>query len=702
VLDPGDPKLHSRTRRHTVEFYTAFPAAGIADAVASALADGSAAAAVARPAHLDAIRDELRARGIDIAEEVGRERLRLLDGEAIATAACIGGALDFEVVEERLLAPLQRSLARHERVRVYGEVVDVLARRGLRLAAIELEGWWNRQLEAHPIELHCGYSVAAFSDAGSVEPFRAVCDAHDAVCAMGSTEEHRARVELDQLERVLNSEARRRSELEPAREHLVTLQRVMSRLGEVITTGEVVGVVATECRQTLHATEVGVHVAEGLLWRDLVTGATSGRPPRASDHVLVLPLRVRGQQLGLLSLAMPPRHARDAAHLALAHDVAQQVGWALDRARVHDAAERANRTKDEFLAMLGHELRNPLSPIVTALQLMRLRGDNALLEERAVIERQVGNLVRLIDDLLDISRIARGRITIERRVVELADVITTAIEQAAGAVAQAGHHLHLDIEPGIVLEADPVRLAQVVVNLVMNAVKFTPPGGEIDVIASATPARATIAVRDNGVGIAPELLPCVFERFVQSQQGSDRARGGLGLGLAIAKGIVDLHGGVIRADSAGTDKGSTFSVELPRLPHVRLRNDDANERTRRCELRVLLVDDNVDAGEMLAEALRELGHEVHLAREGGAALELALRIEPDIAVLDLGLPGMDGYELARAIRRSLADRTPRMIALTGYGQPTDRRRTAEAGFLAHLVKPVGIDALQETIVRLGD
>jgi signal transduction histidine kinase/CheY-like chemotaxis protein len=696
----GDAAPHRHG--HTVEFFAQFPGAAIGQELAAALAAGKPAAAIARPAHLDAIRDELRARRVDIAEEIRRERLRLIDGDMIAEVASRNGTLDFGVVEQRVLAPLLRSLAHHDRIRVYGEVVDVLARRGQRAAALELEAWWNVQVAAHPIELHCGYSLAAFADAGSVEPFRAVCDVHDAVCAMGASEEVRLHAELDQLQRALTSEARRRHELEPAREHLVTLQRVMSRLAEVVTTAEVVGVVVTECRQCLHAIEVGVVVEEDAHWRDLVTGSPLDAPPRASELVLLLPLRVHGQQIGILSLALPPRHARDADHRALAHDIAQQVASALDRARVHDAAEQANRAKDELLAMLGHELRNPLSPIVTALQLMRLRGDPSLMSERVVIERQVGNLVRLIDDLLDVSRIARGKVAIERRPVELADVITAAIEQASPALTQESHHLHLDIQPGITLEADASRLAQVIANLVTNAAKFTPAGGRIEVLASATPARAMIAVRDNGIGIAPELLPSVFDQFVQGYQGSDRARGGLGLGLAIAKGIVELHGGAIRAESPGPGRGSTFTIELPRLPHVRLRGDAGSISTRHGALRILVVDDNEDARELLGEALRQLGHEVHVARDGHAGLELALRIQPDVAVLDLGLPGMDGYQVARAIRGSLGDRTPRLIAVTGYGQATDRQRSAEAGFAAHLVKPVVLDVLQETILRLGN
>ncbi len=695
----GDAAPHRHG--HTVEFFGAFPGAAIGRELAFALAAGKAAAAAARPAHLDAIRDELRARGVDIADEIRRERLRLLDGEAIADAASRDGTIDFAVVEDRVLAPFKRSLAHTGRIRVYGEIVDVLAQRGQRAAALALEAWWNVQVAALPIELHCGYSLGAFADTGSVEPFRAVCDVHDAVCAMGAAEEVRMHAERDQLQRALTSEARRRNELEPAREHLVTLQRVMSRLGEVVTTAEVVGVVATECRQCLHATEVGVHVKEDAHWRDLVTGTVADTAPPASELVMLLPLRVRGEQVGILSLALPPRHARDTAHRALAHDVAQQVASALDRARVHDAADRANRAKDDFLAMLGHELRNPLSPIVTALQLMRLRGEPALVNERLVIERQAGNLVRLIDDLLDVSRIARGKITIERGTIELADVVTAAIEQASPTLALASHHLHLDIEPRITLDADATRLAQVIANLVINAAKFTPAGGRIEVVASATPARATVIVRDNGIGIAPELLPRVFEQFVQGHQGSDRARGGLGLGLAIAKGIVELHGGAIRAESAGPGSGSTFTVELPRLPHVRLHTDDSRD-LRSGALRVLVVDDNLDAGEMLAEALRQFGHDVHFAHDGNAGLDLALRIQPDVAVLDLGLPGMDGYQLARAIRRSLGDRTPRLIAVTGYGQPNDRQQSAEAGFSAHLVKPVMLDQLQDTILRLGN
>ena len=354
-------------------------------------------------------------------------------------------------------------------------------------------------------------------------------------------------------------------------------------------------------------------------------------------------------------------------------------------------AEHASRAKDEFLAMLGHELRNPLAPISTALSLMKMRDDGALREERAVIERQIHHVVQLVDDLLDVSRITRGKIELRREILSVRDVVTTAAEMALPLVEERRHRLSLDVEEGLFVEGDARRLAQVLSNLLNNAAKYTPDGGVLRLRASRDADVVTISVLDDGTGIDADLLPRVFDLFTQATQTSDRAKGGLGLGLAIVKSLVELHGGSVFAKSEGPGKGSEFVIHLPASGPPAERGAAPTRKGDRTSSgkRVLIVDDNEDAAWLLTELLRAVGHEVEMALDGPAALGLLDGFVPDAALLDIGLPVMDGFELARRIRA----RFPSMllVAVTGYGQADDRAATRAAGFDAHLVKPVDID-----------
>jgi signal transduction histidine kinase/CheY-like chemotaxis protein len=373
-------------------------------------------------------------------------------------------------------------------------------------------------------------------------------------------------------------------------------------------------------------------------------------------------------------------------------------------ANARRAAEDANRAKDEFLAMLGHELRNPLAPILTALQLLRLRGVQAGERERTIIERQVRHLVGLVDDLLDISRITRGKIRLTRVPTQLSDAVARGIELASPLLEQHQHDLAVDIQTeGLGVLADPERLAQIVSNLLTNAAKYTPPGGQIRVSAALDGNDVVLRVRDTGMGIDAEMLPRVFDLFTQDRQAIDRAQGGLGLGLAIVRSLVELHGGSVSAHSDGRGRGSEFVVRLPHQaiePVGPLADVEANPALSPTGIRVLVVDDNHDAAVMLGEALTQAGHRTALAHDGLDALEVATRFEPDVALLDIGLPVMDGFELARQIRSNPALASTRLIAVTGYGQEHDRQRTHAAGFDAHLVKPVDIQQVSDLIVEL--
>jgi signal transduction histidine kinase len=364
-------------------------------------------------------------------------------------------------------------------------------------------------------------------------------------------------------------------------------------------------------------------------------------------------------------------------------------------------AEAANRAKDEFLAMLGHELRNPLAPIVTALQLLRRRGVDGGERERAVIERQVRHLVGLVDDLLDVSRITRGKIRLKREPIELHDVFAKALELASPLLEQHHHEFVVDVpRTGLGVMADPARLAQVIGNLLTNAAKYTPAAGRIGVIAERDGAEVVLRVSDSGIGIEPAMLPRVFDLFTQERQAIDRAEGGLGLGLAIVRSLVTLHGGTVTAHSDGRGCGSQFTIRLERieLPTATSAAPSGPDvRSGSAPLRVLVVDDNEDAAMMLSDVLTADGHVTATAHDGLSALEIAADFKPHVALLDIGLPVMDGFELARQFRATPALAATRLIAITGYGQEADRRQSAEAGFDAHMVKPVDVDELARLV-----
>jgi signal transduction histidine kinase/ActR/RegA family two-component response regulator len=367
-------------------------------------------------------------------------------------------------------------------------------------------------------------------------------------------------------------------------------------------------------------------------------------------------------------------------------------------------AVAANRTKDEFLAMLGHELRNPLAPIATALHLLEQRGAGDT-REHAIIRRQIAHLQRLVDDLLDVSRITRGKVELRRERVEVAAFVGKAIEMARDLLEQRRHRLTVDVLPGLFVDGDPVRLAQVVANLLTNAARYTPPGGNVHVGALQEGDVVRIWVQDDGAGLARHLLGCIFEPFVQGPRGPERQQGGLGLGLTLVRSFVGLHGGRVEARSEGPGKGSTFSVELPAAAPARTEalRAPAGEprRTPRRGLRVLVVDDNADAATLLGELLGLAGHDVRTAPDGPTALELATAFRPEVAVLDIGLPVMDGYELAQRLRDRLAADAPALIAVSGYGQPADRERSRAAGFVSHLVKPADVDRILDDLDRIA-
>ncbi|HVZ32280.1 MAG TPA: ATP-binding protein, partial [Polyangiaceae bacterium] len=441
--------------------------------------------------------------------------------------------------------------------------------------------------------------------------------------------------------------------------------------------------------------------AEGLL--------PSAHPPIRS--YLAVPVGTRsGEALGSLHLGHGQVGRFSDEHEQLVSSIARQAAVALENARLYNTvrhqkellesavarAQQADRRKDEFLAMLGHELRNPLAPIGTALALMDLKRSDAFERERAVIRRQVDHLTRLVDDLLDVSRITRGKIELSRQVIELSTVLTKALEMVSPLFEKRAQRLDLELpRESLLVDADSTRLAQVFQNLLSNAAKYSPIGASISMRAYARGERLLVEIRDPGVGIAPELLPRLFEPFVQGESTRDRAQGGLGIGLNIARSLCELHQGNIRATSEGPGRGSTFIVELPQAAEGALAAPVStippSRRARRSQ-RVLVVDDNIDAANLLQDYLVRLGHTAEVAHDGVVALVVARSFRPEVALLDIGLPVMDGYELALKLRDQQGADALRLIALTGYGQNEDRARALQAGLDHPLVKPIELHA----------
>jgi signal transduction histidine kinase len=359
------------------------------------------------------------------------------------------------------------------------------------------------------------------------------------------------------------------------------------------------------------------------------------------------------------------------------------------------ALQEADRRKDEFLAILAHELRNPLAPIRTAVQLLRKRdlAETQNMRAREVIERQVQHLVCLIDDLLDVSRITRGMITLQRERVLIDAVVARAVETARPLIDARKHELALDLpEELLSVEGDPTRLVQIIGNILHNAAKFTEPGGRIVLSVTREDSYAVISVRDFGMGIPPELVAKIFDLFSQVHQKSESAHGGLGIGLALVRRLVEMHGGVVTASSGGLGKGTEVTIRLPVIgvqsTIVALPSSDTKRPPQVSPRRILVADDNSDAAEALALQLRLAGHDVRSANDGLEALEVAETFAPQVVLLDLGMPRMDGYETAREIRRKWWGKSATLVALTGWGGQQDRQKTSDAGFDAHLVKPV--------------
>ena len=447
--------------------------------------------------------------------------------------------------------------------------------------------------------------------------------------------------------------------------------------------------------------------------------ADAGNDPRFSEAerallaglslgaVLAAPLREgqRGPVWLLAAVSVTPRTWTEAER-RLVEEVGERAWAMIERVRAEAAQRTSDRAKDEFLAMLGHELRNPLAPIVSTLELMGMDGERKFSKEREMMLRQARHLAALLDDLLDVSRLARGQVELYRATVALDELVSRAVEAAGPLIEQRRHRLSVDVAPGLLVSADAKRMVQVISNLLNNAAQFTPPRGHLRLVGSGDDGSVVLRVRDDGVGIAAELLPHVFERFQRGPRAQDRSEGGLGVGLAIVRSFVELHGGTVSAASEGTGKGSEFTLRLPAASAERPGSVPPGPAARLDALsaskhRILLVDDNRDIADILAVLLAKSGSVVEKAYDALSALSLSSTFLPTIAILDIGLPDMSGYELAKRLRKQEGLADIQLIALTGYGASADRKKSKRAGFAEHLSKPVELEDLLGAVQRLA-
>ncbi|MEX0717668.1 MAG: PAS domain S-box protein [Planctomycetaceae bacterium] len=416
---------------------------------------------------------------------------------------------------------------------------------------------------------------------------------------------------------------------------------------------------------------------------------------------IAVPLKAHDRTLGVLTFATAESGRRFRPDdLDVAEDLARRATIAIENAQLYQEVREAGRRKDEFLAMLAHELRNPLAPIRSGLDILRMEP-NGQKETVELMQRQVEHLVRLVDDLLDVSRIMRGKVELRRQPTRIATIVQRATEAVRWSIDDQEQALAVELpDEAIVVDVDPVRLVQVIENLLNNASKYTDQGGRIAVAVERRGRSVLIHVRDDGIGIDEELLPRIFDLFTQSSRSLDRAQGGLGIGLTLVRSLVEGHGGTISARSAGPGKGSEFTVCLPVTDAVPLADDAPLEVRPALSRRVLVVDDNVGAVRMLSLLLQRLGpHEVATAQDGPSALRMIAEFRPEVVLLDIGLPGMDGYEVAARVRKDPAHDDVLLVALTGYGQEEDRRKSRRAGFDEHLVKPPALDQIARVLIR---
>jgi PAS domain S-box-containing protein len=693
--------------------------------IGPALEAGEGAVVIATEAHRRGLAERLTNRGLSVSTLLAEGRFVSLDAaetvsklmvdgrpEKIRFAEVVGAAVAGAAVGE----PLRR-------VRVFGEMAAVLYLEGNREAAIALEELWNDLATELRFSLVCAYPTAAFRGIGHREPFLQICSAHSHIALLQGyaalatpAEQLWAIGDLHQKAEGLKARIGAATEAESR------LAAIVESTDDAIIGKTLEGLVTS---WNPAAERLFGYTAEEMIGQPI---ARLIPPERQDDFERILKTIRRGERVTHfeterirkdgsrvhVSLTVSPiknangeivgasKIARNVSDRKRAEVEREELLRIAERARAD--AETASRGKDEFLAMLGHELRNPLSAIRNALVTAQLDPSRRNRAHQLAC-RQADQLARLVDDLLDVARFTQGKLSLRKQQVVFASVIEQALDTARPLIEERAHKLTVSLPASDVkVEVDPMRLEQVIVNVISNAAKYTEPGGRIDIAAEAENGEVVLRVRDSGVGIRPDMLGRVFDLFAQAGRTEDRKQEGLGIGLTVVRQLVELHGGRVEAHSEGLGKGTEIVVRLPILPttlDAAVGISQGEVITYRGPARVLLVEDNWDVAESMVGLLEVLGHRVRATSDGLSALDVASVNPPDVMLIDIGLPGMDGYEVARRVRQDPKLRRIVLVALTGYGREEDKREAAAAGFDHHLTKPIEIDKLQELVALLS-
>lgn len=702
-------------REHFVQFYEsdAFLIDSVSEFIGAGLRSGDGSLILATAEHREAIHRKLAAGGVELAAAIADGRCVMLDAAEMLAKFMIDGSPDARWFADTVGNEIARVAEGGRRVRAFGEMVALLWAGGNRDAAIRLEELWNELGKAHRFALMCGYPMSGFSLAGDGAPLCGVCACHTRVvpaesyAAISDPDQRlRAIALLQQKALSLEAEIAHREQVETA---LAARERELTDFFENATEGmHKVGpdgtiLWANKAEYGLLGYTAAEYVGRSIseFHADATVVAEMLDRLRNGETLENFPARVRCKDGSVKHVLVNSSACFERGAFAYTRCFSRDV---TERWQAEQARREADRRKDEFLAMLAHELRNPLAPMSNALELVRAGGGTRKEADDAirVLDRQMRQMRRLVDDLLDVSRITLGRIQILKERVDLAAALRSAIETSRPVIEAAGHKLTvmLPMRP-ISVNADSARLDQVFSNLLTNSAKYTEPGGRISIEAEQRGDEAIVTVRDNGIGIACDALAYVFDMFRQVDGSLERSQGGLGIGLTLVRRLVELHGGSVEARSEGPGKGSEFVVRLP----IAGETDRATVPRRSVEAavskrRVLVVDDNEDSGDTLSMLLRIKGHEVRTARDGLQAIELVPEFLPEVILMDVGMPRLNGYEATRRIRQMPSGEEIFIVAVTGWGQPDDKQRSAEAGCSAHMTKPVDFATLEKLLAEI--
>lgn len=642
-----------------------------------------------------------------------------LDAESTLAAILKDGRPDasqFETVIGKVLRIASRNGQRH--VRAYGEMVALLCADGKTDAAIELEELWNRISGKYSFSLLCGYPMRAFAEDRDSEAFTHICSAHSDVrpterCfdSADRNEINRRIAALEQKANALESEVARRKAIERAlhqREKELSdfLENAVEGMHRVGPDGTILWANKAELDLLGYAHDeyIGRHIADFHADRHVIDEILAKL--LAGETLYDYPARMRCKD-GSIRHVLIHSNARvsDGEFIStrcLMRDVTDRVLLEQELHKRLEQLAEEDRRKDEFLAMLGHELRNPLAPIVNSLELMRVLGESPQQMDRCreTIARQVTLMTRLVDDLLDVSRITRGKIDLKKESTPIDQVVERAVEIVRPLIDERRHTLSIELPVDTVpLYCDPARMSQVLANLLHNAAKYTDTGGRIVLAAQQIRNKLEIIVADNGIGLDQASQEKIFDLFVQEANSLAKARGGLGLGLTLVRSLVRLHGGNVRAHSAGCGCGSTFTITLPlhEMPCEKRpvpQSSTPSAAVIRRHRKILIVDDNIDAAVSLGEFLKISGHAIHIAHDGISAIRDAAHLQPDVVILDIGMPALNGYQVAQQLRTDVGLTSTLLLAVTGYAQERDRIAARAAGFDHHFAKPLDMRKLQ--------